>query len=208
VLTGDPQLKKILMSLRDWGRDCWCATGEDNTCGMRFKGKFSDLPRGYDHKYVYSHVGYNLKATEMQAAIGLAQLDKLSLFIKARKNNFKSIYRIFEKYSEYFILPHAEKVSDPSWFGFPVTVRESAGFKRADIVNYLESRKIATRMLFGGNLTRQPAYRKLRCRVSGGLKNTDLVMNNMFWIGVYPGLTESMIGYIEDTLDLFFRKKR
>jgi CDP-6-deoxy-D-xylo-4-hexulose-3-dehydrase len=208
VLTGDPLLKRILLSLRDWGRDCWCAPGSDNTCGKRFKGKFGSLPAGYDHKYVYSHVGYNLKATEMQAAIGLAQLDKLPAFIKARKDNFKAINGIFSQYAEYFVLPGADEGSEPSWFGFPVTVRESAPFKRADIVGYLESKKIATRMLFGGNLTRQPAYRRLKYRVCGGLKNTDLVMNGMFWIGVYPGLTKPMIDYIEESLAAFFRKKR
>jgi CDP-6-deoxy-D-xylo-4-hexulose-3-dehydrase len=205
VLTDNPLLKRILMSLRDWGRDCWCGPGQDNTCKMRFKQQFGDLPYGYDHKYVYSHIGYNFKVTDMQAAIGCAQLKKLPEFIKARKNNFKFLYKVFEKYNDYFILPQAEKYSQPSWFGFPLLVKDSAPFDRADIVNYLEDNKIATRMLFGGNLLKQPAYRDIKYR-SGNLVNTDLVMNNLFWIGVYPGLTRSMLSYIEKTLNNFFRK--
>jgi len=207
VLTNNPLLKKIVMSLRDWGRDCWCEPGNDNTCKMRFKTKFSGLPPGYDHKYVYSHIGYNLKVTDMQAAVGCAQLYKLPGFIKARKENFRFLYQVFEKYGDYFILPCAEKYSDPSWFGFPVLVKEAAPFKRADIVHYLEDNKIATRMLFGGNLLKQPAYRDIKRRVSGSLKNTDLVMNNLFWIGVYPGLTKAMLSYVEKVLNGFFKRK-
>jgi len=207
VLTDDSLLRRIIMSFRDWGRDCWCETGRDNTCHKRFTQKFGDLPMGYDHKYVYSHIGYNLKVTDMQAAIGCAQLEKLPGFIEARKKNFKFLYGVFAKYKDYLILPEAERYSEPSWFGFPVLVRESAPFKRPDIVNYLEGHKIATRMLFGGNLLKQPAYKNIRCRIEGSLKNTDLVMDNLFWIGVYPGLTKPMLYYIEKTVDNFFRKQ-
>lgn len=207
VLTNNPLLKRIIMSLRDWGRDCYCDTGKDNTCGKRFSQKFADLPYGYDHKYVYSHIGYNFKVTDMQAAVGCAQLEKLPSFIETRKNNFRFLYKIFKEYEDYFILPRAEKNSIPSWFGFPVLVKDTAPFKRADIVRYLEARKIATRMLFGGNLLKQPAYKNIKHRVVGGLKNTDLVMNNLFWIGVYPGLTKTMLSYIEKTLKNFFKEK-
>jgi CDP-6-deoxy-D-xylo-4-hexulose-3-dehydrase len=207
VLTGNLLLKKIILSLRDWGRECWCAPGEDNTCRKRFTQKFGGLPYGYDHKYVYSHIGYNFKATDMQAAVGVAQLKKLPKFIEARKKNFQFIYRVFEKYGNYFVLPQKEHGSSPSWFGFPILVKDTAPFKRADIVDYLEGKKIATRMLFGGNLTKQPAYKELRFRAPAGLKNTDLVMNNLFWIGVYPGLTKPMLSYIAKTLESFLRKK-
>ncbi len=204
VLTDDPLLKRIIVSLRDWGRDCHCDPGYDNTCGKRFALKFANLPFGYDHKYVYSHIGYNLKVTEMQAAIGVAQLKKLPGFIKARKKNFKYLYDCFKKYEEFLILPKATPNSDPSWFGFPVLVKKDAPFNRADIINYLENHKIATRMLFGGNLTKQPAYKGVKYRVFGGLNNTDLVMNNLFWIGVYPGMTTPMLGYIREVLGNFF----
>jgi CDP-6-deoxy-D-xylo-4-hexulose-3-dehydrase len=207
VLTNNFQLQRIIMSFRDWGRDCWCETGCDNTCKKRFTQKFGDLPYGYDHKYVYSHIGYNLKATDMQAAVGCAQLKKLPEFITARKRNFKFLYKVFEKYSGYFILPQAEEHADPSWFGFPLLVKDSAWFKRQDIVNYLEDKKIATRMLFGGNLLKQPAYKSIKHRVAGDLKNTDLVMNNLFWIGVYPGLSGEMLTYIEKTLAKFFKRQ-
>jgi len=206
VLTSDPLLKRIILSLRDWGRDCWCESGKDDTCKRRFTQKFGSLPYGYDHKYVYSHIGYNLKVTDMQAAIGCAQLKKLPKFIVARKRNFKIIYGFFREYENYFILPKAEGCSDPSWFGFPILVKESAPFKRVDIVNYLETHKIATRMLFGGNLVRQPAYKGIKYRIPGNLKNTDLVMNNLFWIGVYPGLTKDMFCYIRKTFASFINK--
>jgi CDP-6-deoxy-D-xylo-4-hexulose-3-dehydrase len=200
VLTNNSLLKRRIMSLRDWGRDCWCESGHDDTCKMRFKQKFGRLPYGYDHKYVYSHIGYNLRVTDMQAAVGCAQLEKLLGFIDARKKNFKFLYKIFVKFSDYFILPQAEKYSDPSWFGFPILIKDTAPFNRADIVNYLEHKKIATRMLFGGNLLKQPAYKNMKYRLVGNLKNTDLVMNNLFWIGVYPGLTKPMLYYIEKVL--------
>jgi CDP-6-deoxy-D-xylo-4-hexulose-3-dehydrase len=205
VLTNDPLLKKIVISFRDWGRDCWCDTGHDNTCRERFSQKFGDLPFGYDHKYVYSHIGYNLKVTDMQAAIGVAQLEKLPKFIEKRKKNFAFLYDAFNKYNGYFILPKAENYSQPSWFGFPIIVKDNALFQRADIVEFLEANKIATRMLFGGNLTKHPAYQHINARIYGSLENTDLVMNNLFWIGVYPGLTKHMLFYIEETLDNFFK---
>jgi CDP-6-deoxy-D-xylo-4-hexulose-3-dehydrase len=206
VLTNNSLLSRIIMSLRDWGRDCWCESGRDNTCKKRFSQKFGNLPYGYDHKYVYSHIGYNLKVTDMQAAIGTAQLEKLPEFIEARKGNFKYLYKVFKAYDDYFMLPEAEQNSLPSWFGFPVLVKTNAPFKRSDIVNYLEQRRIATRMLFGGNLIKQPAYKNIKYRVSGSLRNTDFVMNNLFWIGVYPGLNKQMLSYIKKTVDAFFRK--
>ncbi|MFA5149956.1 MAG: lipopolysaccharide biosynthesis protein RfbH [Candidatus Omnitrophota bacterium] len=207
VLTNEALLRRIIMSFRDWGRDCWCESGHDNTCKKRFKQKLGDLPYGYDHKYVYSHIGYNLRTTDMQAAIGCAQLAKLPEFIRARRRNFKFLYEIFEKYKDYLMLPQAEEHSEPSWFGFAALVKRDAPFKRQDIVNYLEKHKIATRMLFGGNLLKQPAYRNIEHRVVGSLKNTDLVMNNLFWIGVYPGLTKPMLDYIEKTIERFFKRK-
>jgi len=208
VLTDNPLLRRIIVSLRDWGRDCYCGSGRDNTCGNRFSQKFGELPYGYDHKYVYSHVGYNLKITDMQAAIGVAQLKKLPRFIEARKKNFAFLKRTLKSYAKYLILPEAAKKSDPSWFGFPILIKEDAPFTRNDIVNYLEQNKIATRMLFGGNLIKQPAYKNIKCRIAGNLKNTDFVMNNLFWIGVYPGLTSEMLMYIRKTIANFFSKDR
>ena len=206
VLTNDALLYRIIMSFRDWGRDCWCDTGHDNTCGKRFSQKFGKLPFGYDHKYVYSHIGYNLKVTDMQAAIGVAQLEKLPLFIKARKRNFKAFYSGLKKYEKYFILPQTVKNSEPSWFGFPILIKPDAPFTRTDIVLYLEKNKIATRMLFGGNLTKQPAYENTKFRVVGDLRNTDLVMNNLFWIGVYPGISKAQINYITGIFDKFIKQ--
>ncbi len=211
VLTNDLLLKRIIMSFRDWGRGCYCETGKDNTCGRRFRQKFGGLPYGYDHKYVYSHIGYNLKATDMQAAIGVAQLEKLPAFIADRKNNFGFLYKVFEQYGDFFVLPQAEKNSNPSWFCFPVLVKKPAPFTRSNIVNYLEDKKIATRMLFGGNLTKQPAYQKIKYRVCGSLKNTNLVMNGLFWVGVYPGMKKEQLNYMKKVLTDFcnkYRKKR
>ena len=188
VVTNDSKLKGIIASFRDWGRDCWCDTGHDNTCGKRFSQQFGKLPFGYDHKYVYSHIGYNLKITDPQAAIGVAQLKKLPGFIKARRRNFDYFSCSLKKYDKFFILPQPEKNSEPCWFGFPLLVKETSPFTRNEIVKYLEKNKIATRMLFAGNLTKQPAYLKIRHRVYGSLGNTDLVMNNLFWIGVYSGI--------------------
>ncbi len=196
VLTNDLLLKRIVVSFRDWGRDCWCEPGHDNTCGKRFSQRFGKLPYGYDHKYVYSHIGYSLRITDMQAAVGCAQLKKLNKFITARKRNFAYLYNHLREYEDYFVLPRAAINSEPSWFGFPILVKESAPFTRADIVNYLEKNKIATRMLFGGNLTKQPAYENTKYRTSGGLKNTNLVMSNLFWIGVYPGIIKSHLEFI------------
>ncbi len=206
VLTDNELLRRIILSFRDWGRDCWCGPGSDNTCRARFSYQYGMLPPGYDHKYVYSHIGYNLKITDMQAAVGVAQLEKLQEFIKERKKNFEFLYTVFKRYENYFILPEAEKHSDPSWFGFPVLVKVNAPFKRVDIVKYLENNKIATRMLFGGNLTKQPAYKNVKYRIYGGLKNTDLVMHNLFWIGVYPGLTKPMLHYMEKAVKSFLEK--
>jgi CDP-6-deoxy-D-xylo-4-hexulose-3-dehydrase len=204
VLTNDPLLKKIVISFRDWGRDCWCEPGCDNSCGKRFGWTLGDLPEGYDHKYIYSHIGYNLKVTDMQAAIGVAQLQKLPEFIQQRKKNFVRIFKALEKYSRHVVLPCTITGAEPSWFGFPLLVRTDAPFCRSDLVKYLEDHKIATRMLFGGNLLKQPAYTGIRYRLSGSLENTDNVMKNLFWVGVYPGLTIEMLDYMIATFDRFF----
>ena len=206
VLTSDPILRRALLSLRDWGRDCWCEPGKDNTCCKRFKQQFGELPYGYDHKYVYSHLGYNLKVTDMQAAIGVAQLKKLNGFIGKRRENFDVLHKSLKKFEKYLLLPEATKNSEPSWFGFPILVRENAPFSRNDIVNYLEGKKIATRMLFGGNLMKQPAYAGVKMKVVDSLKNTDLVMNNLFWIGVYPGLNKKMLNYMCGQFEIFHKK--
>ncbi|MFZ3266958.1 MAG: lipopolysaccharide biosynthesis protein RfbH [Terriglobales bacterium] len=198
VLTQSPALKKLVESFRDWGRDCWCDPGKSNTCGRRFGWKLGDLPAGYDHKYTYSHIGYNLKATDMQAAVGVAQLKKLPAFMAARRENFAKLYTALRDLDDIFLLPEATPFSNPSWFGFPLAVRADAPVTRNQVVQFLESRKIATRLLFGGNLLRQPAYRDIRRRVIGDLPNTDFVMNNVFWIGLYPGITEPMIDYMAD----------
>ncbi|MDB9822142.1 lipopolysaccharide biosynthesis protein RfbH [Deltaproteobacteria bacterium] len=200
VLTDNSILKKIIISLRDWGRDCWCGTGCDNTCGKRFDWQLGQLPYGYDHKYCYSHIGYNLKVTDMQAAIGVSQLKKLPFFIKRRKENYKILHDGLSPLSQLIQLPENIDGSDPSWFGFPILVRESATFTRSELIRYLEDNKIATRLLFGGNLCKQPAYLNTQFRVVGDLKNTDTVMNNLLWIGVYPGITEDMLKYIIQTI--------
>jgi CDP-6-deoxy-D-xylo-4-hexulose-3-dehydrase len=199
VLTQSPALKKLAESFRDWGRDCWCDPGKANTCGLRFEWKLGDLPAGYDHKYIYSHIGYNLKATDMQAAVGVAQLKKLPGFIAVRRANFAKLHDALSDLSDIFILPAATDHSDPSWFGFPLAVRADAPTTRSQVVRFLESRNIATRQLFGGNLLRQPAYRDIQRRVIGDLSNTDFVMNNVFWIGLYPGITQSMLDYMAET---------
>lgn len=196
VLTNDPLLKDIIASFRDWGRDCWCEPGCDDTCGKRFGWQLGELPHGYDHKYIYSHIGYNLKVTDMQAAVGVEQLKKLPEFIEIRKSNFNKLYTFLKQYENYFILPKIEKNADPSWFGFPLLVRNNAPFSREEIVNYLEKNKIATRMLFGGNLTKQPAYEHIEYRIASSLNNTDTIMNNQFWIGVYPGITPNKMDYM------------
>ena len=196
VLTGDTKLKTIIESFRDWGRDCWCPTGCDNTCGRRFEWKLGDLPKGYDHKYIYSHIGYNLKLTDMQAAVGCSQLDKLPAFIRKRRENFEYLYKGLKPLEKYLILPETTPHSKPSWFGFPITVKESSPIGRNELVQFLENRKIGTRLLFGGNLTRQPAYKDAKYRKVGSLKESDRVMNRTFWIGVYPGLTREMLDYV------------
>ncbi len=196
VLTSDAKLKTLLESFRDWGRDCWCDPGKENTCGKRFDWQLGDLPRGFDHKYTYSHIGYNLKATDMQAAVGVAQLKKLEGFIRIRRENFAALRAGLEDLDEYFVLPEPTPKSRPSWFGFPLAVREEAPFSRDQVVRYLEDHKIATRLLFGGNLTRQPAYREVPYRVVGDLKNSDFVMNRVFWVGVYPGISKPMRDYM------------
>jgi CDP-6-deoxy-D-xylo-4-hexulose-3-dehydrase len=198
VLTNQPLLRTLVESFRDWGRDCWCEPGKDNTCGKRFDWQLGGLPHGYDHKYTYSHIGYNLKLTDMQAAVGVAQLQKLDGFIAARRRNFRALYEGLREFAEFFVLPEATPGSDPSWFGFPIGVREQAPFTRNRVIGHLEERKIATRLLFGGNLARQPAYQGAAYRVVGDLANTDFVMDRVFWIGVFPGITEPMVEYILD----------
>lgn len=205
VLTNKPRLKKLVESFRDWGRDCWCPPGKDNTCGQRFEWQLGDLPYGYDHKYIYSHVGYNLKMTDMQAAVGLAQLKKLDGFITARKHNWQQLHDGLKPFEEFLLLPEPTPNSDPSWFGFLLTVRPDAPFSRNELIGWLEERKIATRLLFGGNLIRQPAYQNVPHRVVGDLANTDIVMNQTFWIGVFPGLTPAMIAYVIETFREFLR---
>jgi CDP-6-deoxy-D-xylo-4-hexulose-3-dehydrase len=207
VLVNKASIKKIVESLRDWGRDCWCPPGVDNTCGRRFDWQLGELPYGYDHKYVYSHVGYNLKMTDMQAAVGVAQLDKLDGFIQARNSNFSKIYAGLKDLQEFLILPEATKNSEPSWFGFPITVKKDAPFTRFELVQHIESRRIGTRQLFGGNLLRQPAYLKSPMRVVGELTNADFITENTFWIGVYPGLTDEMISYMIGTISEFARSR-
>ena len=204
VFTNNHELKLIAESFRDWGRDCYCAPGKDNTCGKRFCWKLGNLPEGYDHKYTYSHLGYNLKITDMQAACGLAQMDKLDSFVQARKDNFAYLRNRLASCEEFLILPEATPNSDPSWFGFLMTIRPEADVRRVDLINYLDQNKIGTRLLFAGNLTRQPYMLGRNFRISGDLTNTDLVMNNSFWVGVYPGLTEEMLSFIVDKIESFF----
>ncbi|HEX6385502.1 MAG TPA: lipopolysaccharide biosynthesis protein RfbH [Anaerolineae bacterium] len=205
VLTRHGWLKKVIESFRDWGRDCWCAPGMADTCGKRFQWQLGDLPCGYDHKYIYSHIGYNLKLTDMQAAVGMAQLDKLPGFVAARKRNWQQLYDGLKEFEEFLILPEPTPQSDPSWFGFLLTLRPEAPFSRNELVQHLEAHQVATRLLFGGNLTRQPAYQNVNYRLVGELTNTDIVMNQTFWIGVYPRLTPEMIAYVINTFADFFQ---
>ena len=201
VLTEKPLLRTLVESFRDWGRDCWCAPGKENTCGKRFDWQLGELPHGYDHKYIYSHVGYNLKATDMQAAVGVAQLKKLPTFIEARKRNFAYLKSGLKDVEDHFVLPEATPNSAPSWFGLPLLVRETAPFSRNALIDFLNGRKIGTRQLFGGNLVRQPAYANLNYRIVGDLRTSDRVMNQVFWIGVYPGLTPAMLDYVLETIN-------
>ncbi|MCL5260775.1 MAG: lipopolysaccharide biosynthesis protein RfbH [Gammaproteobacteria bacterium] len=211
IYTNNPLLYKIARSVRDWGKDCSCPSGKDNVCGARFSQQLGTLPFGYDHKYIYSHFGYNLRATDLQAAIGSAQLAKLNKFGEKRRKNWQMLFNGLKDLEEFFILPQATTNSDPSWFGFLLTVREKAGFTREDIVNYLETHQIQTRMLFAGNLIRQPCFDQMRAakkgyRVIGNLQNTDRIMQNTFWIGVYPGMSVKMLNYILAVIHFFVQK--
>jgi len=200
VFTDDDQLRRALESIRDWGRDCFCAPGRDNTCGKRFKWKLGDLPAGYDHKYTYSHLGYNLKITDMQAALGLAQMERLEGFVEARKRNFRHLHERLAPLADRLMLPVATPGSDPSWFGFPMTLLPHVKHTREQLTGFLDRHKIGTRLLFAGNLTRQPYFRGRPHRISGSLENTDRVMERTFWIGVYPGLSTEMLDYAADKL--------
>lgn len=213
IYTNDIRLKRIVESFRDWGRDCWCLPGYDNTCNRRFDQQFGELPMGYDHKYVYSHFGFNLKLTDMQAAVGCAQLEKLPYFIEIRKRNWKILSDGLADLSDIFIMPEPAPNSDPSWFGFALTIRETAPFSRNEIINYLESRNIQTRLLFAGNLICQPVFDETRksdkgYRVVGELANTNRVMNQTFWLGVYPGIRIEMLEYIIESFDIFIEQHR
>jgi CDP-6-deoxy-D-xylo-4-hexulose-3-dehydrase len=207
VFSKTASLKPLIESFRDWGRDCWCAPGCDNTCGKRFDRQMGELPEGYDHKYTYSHLGYNLKSGDIQAAIGLAQLARLEEFIRIRRSNWKKLYDGLLDLSEFLLLPIATESSEPSWFGFAITVRESSPVTRNQLIQELDSRMIATRLLFGGNLLRQPAFIGTPQRVVGELKNTDRVMNDTLWLGVWPGLTDIMIDYVIESIHEIFKGK-
>jgi len=203
VFSSKHLMLKALESIRDWGRDCWCPPGKDNTCGVRFNWKLGDLPKGYDHKYIYSHLGYNLKITDMQAAVGLAQLGHLEEFISTRKRNFNLLKNGLSNLDDKIILPVPTENSNPSWFGFPITVRERN--IREKFINFLNEKKIGTRLIFAGNLVKQPYMKNLKFKVSGDLKNTDIIMNDSLWIGVYPGLNENMINYMVECIQDFFK---
>ena len=211
VYTNSPELHRLVNSFRDWGRDCWCPSGHDGTCGRRFTQQLGTLPYGYDHKYTYSHFGYNLQATDMQAAIGCAQLEKLPDFVEARRRNWQYLRDHLAKYEDVFILPEVQKDSRPSWFGFLLTVKDGAAFTRDELVRHLESRKIQTRMLFAGNLTRHPCFDEMRktgegYRVIGGLENTDAIMQRSFWVGVYPGMNDAMLEFVAGEISGFVEK--
>lgn len=208
VLTSSRKLARIIRSLKDWGRDCYCGPGENNRCSRRFSGKYGELPDGYDHKYVYSHIGYNLKMTDIQAAIGSAQLNKLDGFCRVRRENFAAWTNGFNNYRQFFILPEATNGSNPAWFAYPVTVREDAGFTRTDLTTYLNKHRIETRNLFAGNLLRQPAYLNINHRIVGDLTNTDRIMNNTFFLGTYPGIGPEQIDYTMGTIDKFLKVER
>src|ERR1700691_4688224 len=203
VLTDKPALQGLIDSFRDWGRDCWCQPGKDNTCGKRFEWQLGGLPCGYDHKYIYSHIGYNLKATDMQAALGLSQLQELPAFIQTRQRNFGYLYERLKPYEDVLELPESTPAAEPSWFGFPIGVRENAPFSRDLLTRELDSKRIGTRLLFGGNLVRQPAYQGIKYRVAHDLSRTDYVMRSVFWLGIFPGLNETMLDYVADTIASF-----
>jgi CDP-4-dehydro-6-deoxyglucose reductase, E1 len=204
VFTNNPQLKLCIESIRDWGRDCYCLPGCDNTCGKRFDWQLGDLPKGYDHKYTYSHLGYNLKITDMQAACGLAQLERLDGFVKARKDNFDYLSEKLQTLKEFLILPERTKHSSPSWFGYPITIKEDSDISRVMLLKHLDSYNIGTRLLFAGNLTRQPYFQGREYRIVGELKNTDIIMNQTFWIGLYPGLTINQLDFVVLKLEELF----
>jgi CDP-6-deoxy-D-xylo-4-hexulose-3-dehydrase len=205
LLTQDAQLRVLSESFRDWGRDCWCDPGKDATCGKRFQWQLGDLPFGYDHKYVYSHIGYNLKITDFQAAVGLAQLNRANGFIRQRRANFAYLHAALKPFEEFLILPEATPNSDPSWFGFPITVRPDAPFSRLELLTFYDEAKIGSRLLFSGNLTRQPAYKDVPYRISGTLTNTDTIMNQTFWLGIYPGITQPMMDFVAQRTEAFIK---
>jgi len=207
VFTQSGKLKRIVESFRDWGRDCYCAPGCDNTCKRRFEQQFGDLPKGYDHKYTYSHLGYNLKISDMQAACGLAQMESLDGFVKSRKENFNTLKEGLVSCEDFIILPEATENSDPSWFGFPITLKENSGIQRVDLLKFLDEHNIGTRLLFAGNLTRQPYFKNVNYRIQGKLDRTDRIMNQTFWIGVYPGLTNEMLKEVINKIETFFGVK-
>ncbi|WP_096084707.1 lipopolysaccharide biosynthesis protein RfbH [Agaribacterium haliotis] len=204
VFTASKELHTIIESFRDWGRDCYCAPGCDDTCGKRFDQQLGSLPHGYDHKYTYSHVGFNMKITDMQAACALAQMDRLDDFVQKRKENFQLLKDLLQSCSEFIELPEATLNSDPSWFGFPITLKESAGVSRVDLLKFLDGEKIGTRLLFAGNLTRQPYFEQVNYRISGELSNTDRVMNQTFWLGIYPGLSKEQLEFVAAKFEEFF----
>jgi len=206
VFFNNITLKRIAESIRDWGRDCYCEPGKDNTCGKRFNWQLGDLPMGYDHKYTYSHLGYNLKITDMQAACGLAQIKKLDYFVDRRRENFDYFKKLLKKYDKYFILPSESKNSKASWFGFLITLKDDVAFKRNDIVKFLNEKKIGTRLLFSGNIIKQPYFKNIKYKISGELKNTNKILENSFWLGVYPGLNKVHFDYIDDCIKEFLSK--
>jgi CDP-6-deoxy-D-xylo-4-hexulose-3-dehydrase len=204
VFTNNEELRKCIESFRDWGRDCYCQPGNDNTCGKRFSWQLGNLPEGYDHKYTYAHLGYNLKITDMQAACGLAQLEKIDAFVQSRKDNFNYLTKKLQNLTDYLCLPKATDNSDPAWFGYPITIKDSAKISRVGLLKYLDQYNIGTRLLFAGNITRQPYFENREYRIVGDLKNTDKIMNDTFWIGVYPDLTTDMLDYVVEKLETFF----
>ena len=206
VLTNNIELKKIAESFRDWGRDCYCKPGKDNTCGKRYDWKFDDLPQGYDHKYIYTHLGYNMKITDMQAACGLAQLRKIDSFVESRRNNYKYLYEGLKSCEDFLILPYPTENSNPSWFGFPITIRDSSPVNRLELLQYLEQEKIGTRLIFSGNIINQPYFKNLEYRVSGDLRNTDTVMNHTFALGIQPSLSTDMLNYVINKIKIYLGK--